>query len=68
MERLLAGDTQRQQRLSKVIKFIRDEFAFDGFMENGIEEQAMGKFVILYFFILYLNNTKKNFKANVGTN
>ena len=46
MERLLAGDTQRQQRLSKVIKFIRDEFAFDGFMENGIEEQAMGEMKI----------------------
>ena len=43
LERLLNGDTQRHQhRLSKVIKFIRDEFAFDGFMENGIEEMTMG--------------------------
>lgn len=44
MERLLNADTLRhQQRLSKVICLLRDEFAFDGYMENGVEDFAMGK-------------------------
>ena len=44
MERLLNSDTIRhQQRLSKVICLLRDEFAFDGYMENGVEDFAMGE-------------------------
>ncbi len=44
MERLLNSDTIRhQQKLSRVVRLLRDEFAFDGYMENGIEDLAMGK-------------------------
>ena len=50
MERLLNSDTIRhQQRLSKVIRLLRDEFAFDGYMENGVEDLAMGE----YDFCMY---------------
>ena len=44
MERLLNSDTIRhQQKLSKTLKLLREEFAYDGYMENGIEELAMCK-------------------------
>ena len=44
MERLLNGDAvKQQQRLARVTRLIRDEFAFDGYMENGIEDLAMGE-------------------------
>ncbi len=43
MERLLNSDTIHQQKLSKVVRLLRDEFAFDGYMENGIEDLAMGR-------------------------
>ncbi len=43
MDRLLNSDTIRhQERLSKVISLLQDEFAYDGYMENGIEDLAMG--------------------------
>lgn len=44
MERLLNGDTvKHQQKLVRVIQLIRDEFAYDGYLENGIEDLAMGE-------------------------
>ena len=44
MERLLNGDAvKQQQRLARVTRLIRDEFAFDGYIENGIEDLAMGE-------------------------
>ena len=44
MERLLNSDTIRhQQKLSRVVRIVRDEFAYDGYMENGIEDLAMGE-------------------------
>lgn len=45
MERLLNSDTIRhQQKLSKIVRLLRDEFAFDGYMEDGNEDLAMGEF------------------------
>lgn len=44
MERLLNADTIRhQQRLGRLVRLLREEFAFDGYMENGIEDLSMGK-------------------------
>ncbi|XP_063290128.1 kinase non-catalytic C-lobe domain-containing protein 1 [Pelobates fuscus] len=31
--------------LQKVVDLIRDEFAFDGYLENGIEDLAMGEYI-----------------------
>uniref|UniRef100_A0A8C5PM41 Kinase non-catalytic C-lobe domain containing 1 n=1 Tax=Leptobrachium leishanense TaxID=445787 RepID=A0A8C5PM41_9ANUR len=31
--------------LQKVVQLIRDEFAFDGYLENGIEDLAMGEYI-----------------------
>ncbi len=46
MERLLNSDTIRhQQKLSRVLRHVREEFAFDGYMENGIEDLAMGLYL-----------------------
>jgi hypothetical protein len=44
MERLLNSDTVRhQQRLTRVIRLLREEFAYEGYMENGVEDLAMGE-------------------------
>ena len=44
MERLLNSETIRhQQRLSRVIRLLREEFAYDGYMENGGEDLVMGE-------------------------
>ena len=48
IERLLNGDnSMKQQKLMRVIHLIRDEFAFDGYMENGIEDLAMGEYLVV---------------------
>ena len=58
MERLLNSDTiKHQQKLSKVVRLLRDEFAFDGYMENGIEDLAMGKWMSSVFLLLIHKNT-----------
>ncbi|XP_023930063.1 protein very KIND isoform X2 [Lingula anatina] len=44
MERLL-GQDGRQQQVGKVIHLIREEFAFDGYLENGVEDVAMADYV-----------------------
>ncbi|KAI0229700.1 hypothetical protein LSAT2_019857 [Lamellibrachia satsuma] len=47
MERLLNGDTvKHQQKLVRVIQLIRDEFAYDGYLENGIEDLAMAEYIL----------------------
>ncbi|KAM9325062.1 kinase non-catalytic C-lobe domain-containing protein 1 [Gastrophryne carolinensis] len=33
--------------LQKVVQLLRDEFAFDGYLENGVEDIAMGRSLIL---------------------
>ena len=44
MDRLLDADAvKHQQKLGRVIQLIREEFAFDGYLENGVEDLAMGK-------------------------
>ena len=44
MEKLLSSEAiKNQEKLSRVIKLVRDEFAFDGYMENGIEDLTMGR-------------------------
>jgi hypothetical protein len=44
MDRLLNSDAMRRHEvLRKVVLLIREEFAFDGYMENGVEDLAMGK-------------------------
>ena len=43
MERLLSNVNMKQQRvLGKIVHLLREEFAFDGYMENGVEDLAMG--------------------------
>lgn len=47
MDRLLNSNVNcKQQRiLGKIVHLLREEFAFDGYMENGVEDLAMGKFM-----------------------
>ncbi|XP_074641281.1 uncharacterized protein LOC141899028 [Tubulanus polymorphus] len=53
MERFLNSEGMRRGALlTKVIALLREEFAFDGYMENGVEDLAMGEYV------LSLNNLK----------
>ena len=45
MDRFLSGEAvRRHAELGKIIHLIREEFAFDGYLENGIEDVAMGKY------------------------
>jgi len=37
--------------LSKIIDMIHDEFAFDGYMDDGVEDVNMGKKYACSFFI-----------------
>ncbi|XP_072534378.1 kinase non-catalytic C-lobe domain-containing protein 1 isoform X2 [Salminus brasiliensis] len=37
---------QRHIILQQVIGLIREEFAFDGYLENGVEELAMGEYIL----------------------
>ncbi|KAI4874897.1 hypothetical protein NFI96_034469, partial [Prochilodus magdalenae] len=37
---------QRHLILQQVIGLIREEFAFDGYLENGVEELAMGEYIL----------------------
>lgn len=44
MDRLLSNfNLTQQQKLGRVVHLLREEFAFDGYMENGVEDLAMGK-------------------------
>ena len=44
MDRLLSNVNVKQQRsLGRIVHLLREEFAFDGYMENGVEDLAMGK-------------------------
>ena len=43
MDRLLSNVNVKQQRsLGRIVHLLREEFAFDGYMENGVEDLAMG--------------------------
>ncbi|KAJ8316890.1 hypothetical protein KUTeg_004794 [Tegillarca granosa] len=43
MDRLLSNfNLTQQQKLGRVVHLLREEFAFDGYMENGVEDLAMG--------------------------
>ena len=37
--------------LSQIIDMINDEFAFDGYMDDGVEDVNMGKKYAYFFFI-----------------
>ncbi|XP_049337115.1 kinase non-catalytic C-lobe domain-containing protein 1 isoform X2 [Astyanax mexicanus] len=37
---------QRHVILQQIIGLIREEFAFDGYLENGVEELAMGEYIL----------------------
>ena len=44
MDRLLSNVNIKQQHsLGRIVHLLREEFAFDGYMENGVEDLAMGK-------------------------
>jgi hypothetical protein len=45
MDRLLNSNVNGKQQkiLGKIVHLLREEFAFDGYMENGVEDLAMGK-------------------------
>lgn len=46
MDRLLNNVNVKQQRsLGRIVHLLREEFAFDGYMENGVEDLAMGKWL-----------------------
>ncbi|KAH3790012.1 hypothetical protein DPMN_168206, partial [Dreissena polymorpha] len=46
MERLLSNVNVKQQRvLGKVVHLLREVFAFDGYMENGVEDLAMAEYI-----------------------
>lgn len=48
MDRLLSNVNVKQQKvLGKIVHLLREEFAFDGYMENGVEDLAMGKLLFL---------------------
>ena len=44
----LADALQGYNVVRKVMKLIRHAFAFDGYLENGIEDKEMGKFMYYY--------------------
>ena len=47
MDKLLSTESiQHQKVMGRVVSLIREEFAFDGYMENGIEDLAIGRFKI----------------------
>ncbi|XP_064630511.1 uncharacterized protein LOC135489206 isoform X2 [Lineus longissimus] len=47
MDRLLNSDAMRRHEvLRKVVLLIREEFAFDGYMENGVEDLAMAEWLM----------------------
>lgn len=49
MERLLSNVNVKQQRiLGKIVHLLREEFAFDGYMENGVEDLAMGMCTVCF--------------------
>lgn len=46
MERLLASDGLRTRAaLGRVLCLLRDEFSYDGYMDNGVEDLAMAEYV-----------------------
>ncbi|XP_021355503.1 protein very KIND-like isoform X2 [Mizuhopecten yessoensis] len=46
MERLLSNvNVKQQQKLGQVVHLLREEFAFDGYMENGVEDIAMAEYI-----------------------
>jgi hypothetical protein len=44
MDRLLNSNTSltQQQKMGRLVHLLREEFAFDGYMENGVEDINMG--------------------------
>ena len=53
MERLLSNvNVEQQKKLGTVVHLLREEFAFDGYMENGVEDLAMGEFHFCYTLTL----------------
>ena len=46
MDRLLNSNMSGKppKALGKIVHLLREEFAFDGYMENGVEDLAMGKY------------------------
>lgn len=56
MDRLLNSNCSgKQQRiLGKIVHLLREEFAFDGYMENGVEDLAMGRCYLI--FIICISN------------
>ncbi|XP_063819364.1 kinase non-catalytic C-lobe domain-containing protein 1 [Pseudophryne corroboree] len=48
-ETVVNGDSQTRRNacspLQKVVNLLHDEFAFDGYLENGVEDIAMGEYI-----------------------
>uniref|UniRef100_A0A8B9J6Y9 Uncharacterized protein n=1 Tax=Astyanax mexicanus TaxID=7994 RepID=A0A8B9J6Y9_ASTMX len=44
---------QRHVILQQIIGLIREEFAFDGYLENGVEELAMGEYILSLRSLLF---------------
>lgn len=59
MERLLNSNTSltQQQKMGRLVHLLREEFAFDGYMENGVEDINMGRSPML-FNISLIRNTE----------
>ena len=45
MERFITSnsDNTLQEKMNTIIQLIRNEFAFDGYMENGVEDMQLGE-------------------------
>ncbi|XP_061194832.1 kinase non-catalytic C-lobe domain-containing protein 1-like [Saccostrea echinata] len=48
MDRLLNSNTSltQQQKMGRLVHLLREEFAFDGYMENGVEDINMAEYVM----------------------
>jgi hypothetical protein len=46
VERLLNNvNSSQQEKLGRVIHLLREEFAFDGYMENGVEDLVTAEYI-----------------------
>ena len=56
MERLLNSNLSltQQQKVGRVVHLLREEFAFDGYMENGVEDVNMGENFIAFCILQFV--------------
>ena len=61
MEARLADALQGNARLKAVIKLVRQAFAYDGYLENGVEDLAMGESKTRRRFFFFYKSSTENF-------